>query len=155
MTGAAIQQSQETPALAAIAIWPLEVLACHLVSADPMARTLALGMALQPGAPVGGCVDALTRATELSLGDALALQLAAASLGCLPPGRASPAVYACLAALVSAQHGMPIRIAAAHAMFRLHCLPASAIDSVCLMLFDVDPSARKVANSLRWSLVLE
>jgi predicted nucleic acid-binding protein len=40
---------------------------------------------------------------------------------------------------------MPVRIAAAHALFRLACLPAAAQDHLCSMLLDADPNARKVA----------
>lgn len=129
----------------AISVWSPEVLAHHLVASDAAARTLALGMAVQPGAPVDQCVDALVRAAELSLGDPLATQLAAAALGGLAPELATDAVQTCLAVLVAEPHSMPIRIRAAHAMFRLRCLPSAAVEPVCSMLFDADPDARKVA----------
>ncbi len=133
------------PTVQPIALWPADVLARHLVSEDPMARTVALGMAVQPAAPIEACIDALTRCAALSHGDALASQLAATALGCITPERATPAVHEGLAQLAGPQHGNPVRIAAAHAMFRLKCLPVPAHDAVCALLLDADGNARKVA----------
>lgn len=133
-----------TPA-PAISVWSAEVLARHLVSSDPTARTLALGMAVQPGAPIDHCVQALVRCAELSLSDPLAMQLAAAALGGLTPERVTDSVRDCLVVLVMDRHALPVRIKAAHAMFRLRCLPSASIEPVCSMLFDADLSARKVA----------
>jgi hypothetical protein len=134
----------ESASAAAIALWPADLLARHLVSGDPVARTIALGMAVQPGAPVNQCVEALVSCANLSLGNPLASQLTATALGCLTPERASLAVHGSLAAL-AADKWLPTRIAAAHAMFRLRCLPTPALDPVCCLLFESDPNARKVA----------
>ena len=128
-----------------ITVWPADVLAHHLVSPDPSARIVALGMAVQSGAPIDRCVDALVRAAELSQGDPLASKLVATALGSLTPEFSNAAVQACLVPLVTDAHDLPIRIAAAHAMFRLRCLPLAGVDSVCAMLFDSDANARKVA----------
>lgn len=140
--------SSATPAPApapAVALWPAEVLARQLVSDDARIRTVALGMALQPNAPIEKCVDALVECARLSAGDALASQLAATALGCLPPASATEPAKSAVAAFLDAGLAVPIRIAAAHALFRLGCLPARAQDPLCAMLFDADPNARKVA----------
>lgn len=139
-------RSAPPPAAATvIALWPVEVLAGHLVSDDPIVRTVALGMAVQPGAPVDGCVGALVTCAQRSSNDALASQLAATALGSLRPPSATEAVQSCLVAFLAPERDMPVRIAAAHALFRLACLPAAAQDSLCSMLLVPDPSARKVA----------
>jgi hypothetical protein len=133
--------------IAAITLWTPEVLAKQLVSLDHTARHLALGMAVQKGAPIDQCVDALVQSVELNLvhPDPLALQLTATALGSLKPEYATDEVQACLVALVIESQGMPIRISAVHAMFRLQCMPLAAHDSVCSMLFEADANARKVA----------
>lgn len=128
-----------------VALWPADVLARQLVCDDPRIRTVALGMALQPKAPIEQCVDALAECARLCAGDPLASQLAATALGCLPPASATEPVRARLVAFLAEGLGMPIRIAAAHALFRLACLPPEAQDPLCAMLFDADPNARKVA----------
>jgi hypothetical protein len=102
-------------------------------------------MALQKDAALSSCVEALTICSELSTGDAIASQLAATALGSLPPALASEPVTARLAALLGAASAMAVRIAAAHALFRLGALPAQAHDPLCAMLLDADPNARKVA----------
>ncbi|MFZ4480424.1 MAG: hypothetical protein ACOYNZ_11100 [Rhodoferax sp.] len=132
-------------ALTAITLWPVAVLAQNLVAAQPTTRVLALGMALQPGAPINDCVHELVRAADLSQGDPLALKLVATALGALQPGRAADPVQASLAAMLAPAHQLPVRIAAAHAMYRLRCLPAEAMDSICQLLLDADNGARKVA----------
>ncbi len=137
--------SQTPPAPSAIELWPADVLARHLASDDPMARTVALGMAVQPGAPIDVCIDDLTRCATLSHGDALASQLAATALGCITPARAGPPVHEALAQLAGALHTNPVRVAAAHAMFRLKCLPPAAHEAICSLLLDADGNARKVA----------
>ncbi len=134
-----------SPTRSGIQVWPPELLARQLVADDPRVRTMALGMAVQHDAPVNECVDALVGATELAQGDPLACRLAAVAMGALKPERASAAVQLCLVRLVEPQQAMPVRCAAAHAMFRVRCLPAAAIDSVCAMLFDADMVVRKVA----------
>jgi hypothetical protein len=128
-----------------IALWPADLLARHLLSEEPGVRTVALGMAVQPGAPIDRCVDALVGCAQLSESDALASQLAATALGSLPPPSATDAVQACVATFTAQSRDMPVRIAAAHALFRLACLPAPAQDPLCSMLFEADPNARKVA----------
>lgn len=128
-----------------IKVWPPDVLARQLVADDSLVRIMALGMAVQYDAPINQCVDALVQATRLAEGDPLACKLAAVAIGALKPELASAEVQACLADLVAPQQPMPTRVAAAHAMFRLRCLPAVAVDSVCAMLLDADVVARKVA----------
>jgi hypothetical protein len=129
----------------AIALWPVNVLAAHLSSEDPIARTVALGMAVQPGAPIDQCVDALVTCGQRSVGEALASQLAATALGSLPPASATEAVQGCLVTFAVAGREMPVRIAAAHALFRLGCLPRASHEPLSSMLLDPDPNARKVA----------
>ncbi len=141
MTDATV--SAPAPATA-IALWPADVLANRLSSEDPLVRTVALGMAVQPGAPIDKCVEALTACARRSVDDALAAQLAATALGSLPPPSATEAVQSCLAAFIDAGRDMPVRIAAAHALFRLGCLPVTAHDPLCAMLFNADANARKV-----------
>jgi hypothetical protein len=128
-----------------ITLWPVDVLARHLLSADPLARTVALGMAVLPGAPVDRCVDALVECSRASTGDPLASQLAATALGSLPPASSSDAVLSCLAAFSAGDQPTTVRMAAAHALFRLGHMPADAREPVCARLFDPDPNARKVA----------
>ncbi len=128
-----------------INVWPPEVLARQLVAEDPLVRTMALGMAVQEGAPIGQCVEALVHATKLAGADPLASKLAAVAIGALKPELADARVQTCLADLVAPQQAMPTRVAAAHAMFRLRCVPSASIDSLCAMLFDTDVIARKVA----------
>ncbi len=106
---------------------------------------LALGMAVQPKAPIGECRAALLQATQLSLADPMEAQLAAAAMGCLAPGTATPEEQARLSEFVAAEQAMPVRTLAAHAMFRLKCLPSAAAVSICQMLTSDDPNARKVA----------
>jgi predicted nucleic acid-binding protein len=141
-----ITTSAPAPAPAgAIALWPVDVLARQLLSENPVVRTVALGMAVQPGAPIQGCVDSLAGCAQLSVGDALASQLAATALGSLPPPSATEAVLACLVLFIADGEKMPVRIAAAHALFRLARLPAGAHDPLCSLLLDTNPNARKVA----------
>jgi hypothetical protein len=144
MTDATLSAQAPAPANA-IALWPVDVLARHLSSDDPVVRTVALGMAVQPGAPIDRCVEALVGCAQLSEGDALASQLAATALGSLPAPSATQAVQARLASFTALTREMPVRIAAAHALFRLACLPAVAQDPLCSMLLDTDANARKVA----------
>ena len=139
-----IPPSAQAP-LATIALWPADLLARHLVSDDPISRTVALGMAVQPQAPINSCVEALVAGARLAEDDALACQLAATALCCLSPANATGAVQACLATFVATGQPLPVRIAAAHALFRLACLPAAAHAPLCSMLLDLDPDARKVA----------
>jgi len=138
----------ETAAAAAptsIALWPAEVIAQHLLSDDATIRARALGMALMPDAPVNDCVDELVKCVPLNEGDDAALAMAAAALGTIQPARATPAVHDALAALSADSNAVPVRVFAAHSMFRLACLPPAAADSVAGMLFSDDDGARKVA----------
>ena len=130
---------------APVALWPADVLARHLVSEDPQARTVALGMALQPQAPLASCFEALTQCAALSLGNAVASQMAAAALGSLPKNLAGAPVQERLADFLAPANAMPVRIAAAHALFRLGCLPPGAHEALGAMLLDADTNARKVA----------
>ena len=139
-----VMPTASSPAMK-ITVWPADVLARHLVSPDPSARIVALGMAVQSGAPIDQCVNALVRSAELSQGDPLASRLVATALGSLTPACCNAAVHTCLVALIAQTQALPSRIAAAHAMFRLHCLPLAGVDCICAMLFDSDANARKVA----------
>ncbi len=145
MNSASTSARPSQASLTAITLWPAAVLAQNLVAAKPTTRILALGMALQTGAPIHDCVQELVRAADLSQGDPLALKLVATALGGLQPGRATDPVQAVLATMVASAHELPVRIAAAHAIYRLRCLPAAAVDSICQMLLDADTGARKVA----------
>src|SRR5215203_4921011 len=109
-----IPSSSAPASPAAVTLWPADVLARQMVSDDPLVRTVALGMALQPGAPIDRCVDSLVSCAGLCDGDALASQLAATALGSVPPASATPAVQASLAAFLPTEQQMPVRIAAAH-----------------------------------------
>jgi hypothetical protein len=138
--------SARAPApVSGIALWPVDVLERHLLSEDAIVRTVALGMSVQQGAPIARCVDALVTCAQLSQSDTLASQLAATALGSLPPPSATQAVQGCLVTFTAQTRDMPVRIAAAHALFRLGCLPAAAQDPLCSMLLDADGTARKVA----------
>ena len=102
-------------------------------------------MAVLRDAPVAACQSALAQAAERSLDDALAGQLAAAALGCLPPVRPALTVQSVLTALVQPQRALPVRIKAAHAIFRLKCLPDGAHAGLCALLFEDDMAARQTA----------
>ena len=117
----------------------------HLVAADARVRFLALNMAIRPGAPVDGCVDQLVLAAELNATDALALPLVAVALGGLTPGRGLVKVHECLAGLAGPGHPIPVRMFAAHGLFRHKCMPDSAAESVASMLLVDDANARKIA----------
>ncbi|MBC7708694.1 MAG: hypothetical protein H7203_01425 [Rhizobacter sp.] len=133
------------PALPPVALWPLDVLKRHLVSSDAHARTHALAMALQPGAPINDCIEPLIAAAALNLDDARALPLVAVALGSIDPARATDALRDCLAGLVSGMHPLGVRIFAAHALTRHACMPARAAPEVAMMLLLDDESARKIA----------
>lgn len=139
--------TERSPAPASsIALWPADVLDRNLRSDDAIVRMVALGMAVQPGAPIDRCVDALVAcAGQVDVSDTLASQLAATALGSLPARSATEGVQSCLAAFAAEGRDMPVRIAAAHAIFRLACLPPAAHDALCTMLLDPDGNARKVA----------
>lgn len=141
--GTAVGAAAQQPA--PVALWPADVLARHLVSEDPLARTMALGMALQPQAPIASCAEALAQCAALSLGDALASQMAAAALGSLPRNLAGAPVQERLAEFLAPANAMPVRIAAAHALYRLGCLPPGAHEALGAMLLEADGNARKVA----------
>ena len=133
------------PALTPIALWPLEVLARHLVSSEASARTHALAMALQTDAPINECIEPLIAAAALNVDDDRALPLVAVALGSVDPARATDALRDCLAGLVADVHPIGVRIFAAHALARHNCMPARAAPEVAKMLLLDDESARKIA----------
>ena len=102
-------------------------------------------MAVQRDAPVAACQAVLLLAAERSLDHALAGQLAASALGSLPPVGLTLAVQSVLAALVQAERELPVRLKAAHAIFRLKCLPDGAHNGLCALLFEGDMAARQTA----------
>jgi hypothetical protein len=128
-----------------IALWPADVLARHLVSADAMTRLHALAMALQTDAPVSECGEQLIEAAKLNEGDSHALMLTAVALGAVKPARATPALRECIATLTHRRHEAHVRTFAAQALWRQKCMPAAAAPEVAMMLVLDDEEARKLA----------
>jgi hypothetical protein len=141
----------ETTSSPAIALWPVDVLARHLVSDDASIRVRALAMALQPNAPINECARALLQASELAEVEiqadptSVALQLSATAMGALDPKRAPLEIPNRLAQLTDAGQVENVRIFAAHALFRLGQMPQAAAPGVASMLFSANPQARQVA----------
>jgi hypothetical protein len=134
----------------AIKIWPADVLAKHLVSTDAGIRMHALAMAIQPAAPVDECVVELVRASELAETElqhdaaSTALQLSAVAMGALDSKRLSTIVLDRLAKLVGTQFADPVRVFAAHSLFRLGKMPMSAAAGVAELLLSEKPDVRQV-----------
>ncbi len=124
-------------------LWPADVLAQRLRAPEPEVRLGALGMSLQPGAPLAACREALLHAAQSCAGDALAAQLAASALGGLPP--AQPQALDWLAMQCAPGTAPAVRMAAAHALYRLQALPDAAVPHMQALLLDADPNARRVA----------
>lgn len=133
------------PPLPAPDLWPADVLAQRLRAPEPEVRQGALGMAVQSGAPLAACHEALLHAAQASAGDTLAAQLAASALGSLPPAQAQPEALDWLATQCAPAAPPAVRTAAAHALYRLQALPDAAVPSVQALLLDADPNARRVA----------
>ena len=133
--------AQMTP----IALWPADVLARHLVSADANTRLHALAMALQPNAPLSECGEQLIEAAKLNEGDSHALMLTAVALGAVKPARATDALRESIATLTHRRHEAHVRTFAAQALWRQSCMPASAAPEVAMMLVLDDEEARKLA----------
>jgi hypothetical protein len=150
-TSATASTETDAPVAQVITIWPANVLAKHLVSTDPSIRIRALAMAIQPNAPVNECVAELVRASELAEAEvqidatSIALQLSAAAMGALDPKRVPPNVPLRLGQLAGETHTDPVRIFAAHSLFRLGQMPPSAATGVASLLLSSNPQARQVA----------
>lgn len=133
------------PPLPAPTLWPADVLAQRLRAPEPEVRLGALGMAVQSGAPLAACREALLHAAQACTGDALAAQLAVSALGSLPPAQAQPEALDWLATQCAPTAPPAVRTAAAHALYRLQALPDAAVPSVQALLLDAEPNARRVA----------
>lgn len=135
-------------------IWPAEQLRTQLLSDDPVARHAALAMCVQPGAPVDACIDEITRSAALANGDSSLLQFVPTALGGATPARVNAAALEMISSLLDQKHADHVRIFAAHALYRLKVVPASAFALLSSLLFHADASARQVAL-LTLSLVIK
>jgi hypothetical protein len=135
------ETESDSPTLPKIAIWPAARLRATLVDADMKRRMTALAMAVMPEAPAGECIPELIDCTTLD--EPLAQRLAAIALG---GQSASDTSASALAKLVAADKETAVRVAAAHAMFRIDRVPAEAHAGLANMLIADDDAARKVAQ---------
>jgi hypothetical protein len=133
--------SEPASAVPAITIWPEVQLRTTLRDADPEYRRLALAMAVLPEAPVQGCVPELIACARDA--DPAAQHLAAVALGACPPSQDSARA---LAGMLSPEHEMKVRIAAAHSLFRIGLIPAYAHAGLAQLLIAEEPPARKIAQ---------
>lgn len=145
MRDASSSAAEGAAAPTVIAIWPADVLARHLVSSDANIRMRALGMALQPDAPVSECIDALIQATELNQDDPVALSLTATALGKVKPTAATDSLRECLAGLTKRDLPVNVRTAATQALSRHACMPMAAAPEVAMLLLSEDTPARQIA----------
>jgi hypothetical protein len=135
------QPDASPPALPKITIWPAAQLRAALVDPDMTRRLTALAMALLPEAPAHECVPELIDCTTLP--DPMAQRMAAIALG---GQSASDKSASALARLVAEDKEMPVRIAAAHAMFRIVLVPVEAHPGLANMLIADDAPARQIAQ---------
>lgn len=145
MSGATTAATDGAATPKVIAIWPADVLARHLVSPDANIRMRALGMALQPDAPVGNCIEALIQAASLNQDDAVAQSMTAAAMGNVKPAAATEPLRQCLAGLTKRDRPVNVRTAATHALSRHACMPASAAPEVAMLLLSEETAARQIA----------
>lgn len=145
MSDATTPAANSAAATKVITIWPADVLARHLVSSDGNIRMRALGMALQPEAPVSDCVDALIRAAMLNQDDPTAQSMTATAMGSVTPSAATDAMRECLAGLTRRDLPVNVRTSATHALSRHACMPASAAPEVAMLLLSDDTPARQIA----------
>lgn len=115
--------------------------------ADAQPRLLALAMCAQVGAPVDDCVDEIVRCAQMANDDATMLHLVAVALGSVNPAAMNASAYELLSALLDAKHAAPVRIFAAHALFRLKTIPVSAFTGLSALLVHSEPGARQIALS--------
>lgn len=145
MSKASTPAADVAGATTVITIWPADVLARHLVSPDANIRMRALGMALQPEAPVDDCIDALIQAATLNQDDAVAQSMAALAMGNVKPTAATEALRECLAVLTKHDRPINVRIAATQALSRHACMPVSAAPEVAMLLLSENTPARQIA----------
>lgn len=129
----------------AITLWPVEHLRARLIAADAVIRLQALAMSVQPGAPVDGCIDEIIQCATLANGDPAMLQFVAVALGGASPSRVNASALELLSALLDQKCADPVRIFAAHALFRLKVVPESAFVRLSALLVHAEPSARQIA----------
>ena len=147
----------QVEALPRLTVWSAQVLREQLLSEMTGARTLALAMCLQPGAPVDEAAEAVCEAcrrtlqdlagvplSDRSATDRLPLQLAAAALGQLTPERAPGHVDGLLCDLLRSECDIT-RTYAAHALWRLGRLPPQSAEPLAALLLVETESARKAA----------
>lgn len=128
-----------------IELWPSEVLAQQLQHEAAVARTRALAMATQRDAPVDECEDALVACAGMSAEDPVAAQLVCVAMGMLDPKKEHLKAEQCLAGFTGSQYATPVRIAAAHALFRLNRAPPQSWAGLADMLYCDQMPARKIA----------
>jgi hypothetical protein len=145
MSDASIPAAVTAASPTGITIWPADVLARHLASADANIRMRALGMALQPDAPVSECVEALLHAAMLNREDPLALSMTAAVMGSVRKAAATVPLVESLATLAHRDLPVNVRTAATHALVRHACMPATAAPEVAMLLLADDTAARQIA----------
>lgn len=128
-----------------ISIWSVEQLRAGLISEDAADRHQALTMSLQPGAPVDACIDQITRCAALANDDPAMLQFVAIALGAATPARMNSTALELLSSLIESKHADHVRIFAAHALFRLKMIPASAYTRLSALLVHGEAGARQIA----------
>jgi hypothetical protein len=102
-------------------------------------------MSVQPGAPVDACVDEIIRSATMANDDPGMLQFVPIALGGATPARVNADALELISSLLDQRHADHVRIFAAHALFRLKMVPASAFGLLSSLLFHADASARQVA----------
>lgn len=125
--------------------WRADRMCAELVAEDPKVRAAALGAALEPGSPLGSCIDALICCCELSANDPQALCLCAVALGAVPREALRPIVLDTLAKMCSSTQAREVRAFAAHALYRHEAMPAAAVPGIVPLLLDPEPGARAAA----------
>lgn len=128
-----------------VSIWPPEQLRVQLVADDPSARHGALVMSVQPGAPVDACIDEITRCAALANDDPAMLAFVAIALGGATPARMNSTALELLSSLIEPKHADHVRIFAAHALYRLKMVPASAFARLSALLLHGETGARQIA----------
>lgn len=148
MTEPQAAAAQQSAPLTGHKLWPAELLRARLIAADAPARLQALAMSVQPGAPVDACIDAIVRCAQMANDDATMLHLVTVALGAATPARLNSAALELLSSLMEAKHADHVRIFAAHALFRLKAVPASAFSRLSALLVHNELGARQMALNL-------
>lgn len=133
------------PALPEITIWSAETLREQLRAKEASSRLRALAMANQPKAPLDDCIPDVVACAELSSDDPIALRLAAVALGGANVARLQPPHFEFLSQLIAPVQDVQVRIFAAHSLFRLKHVPASAFAHLSDLLLHAEAPPRKVA----------